>query len=73
MGAIPFLISGRYDMEEKKKINQEEMKKISGGFSPYGGTICDRCGGIKDNPNIPDEQKCHCDEGIYYNPYMSPV
>ena len=43
------------EMEEKKELKQEEMKKINGNFSPYGGTICDRCGGIKDNPSVPDE------------------
>ena len=57
----------------KVALNDDLLDKVNGGFSPYGGTICDRCGGIKDNPNIPDEQKCHCAEGIYYNPYMSPV
>ena len=57
----------------KVALNDDLLDKVNGGFSPYGGTVCDRCGGIKDNPSIPDWQKCHCDEGIYYNPYMSPV
>ena len=60
--------------KEKFAPNDEMLEKVAGGgFRAYGGTVCDRCGCIKDNPSIPDEQKCHCAEGIYYNPYMSPV
>ena len=32
-------------MEEKKKINEEEMKKISGGNMLWGRT-CKICGGV---------------------------
>ena len=58
--------------ENMIKITDDELEQVSGGFRAYGGTVCDRCGGIRDNPSLPDEQKCHCAEGIYYNPYMSP-
>ena len=63
-------------MENKKiriQLTDDSLEKVNGGFSPYGGTVCDRCGGIKDNPSVPDEQRCHCAKGIYYNPYMTPV
>ena len=57
----------------KVALNDEMLDMVSGGLSPYGGTPCDRCGGIKDCPSVPDWQRCHCAEDIYYNPYMSPV
>jgi bacteriocin-like protein len=62
MGAISFHISGRYNMEEKKKINEEEMKKISGGYMLWGRT-CKICGGVINNdPNTPYDIRCHCNE-----------
>ena len=51
-------------MEEKKKIkiNEEEMKKISGGYMLWGRT-CKICGGVINNdPNTPDDIRCHCNE-----------
>ena len=47
-------------MEEKKKINEEEMKKISGGNMLWGRT-CKICGGVINNdPNTPYDIRCHC-------------
>ena len=49
-------------MEEKKKINEEEMKKISGGNMLWGRT-CKICGGVINNdPNTPYDIRCHCNE-----------
>ena len=51
-------------MEEKKKIkiNEEEMKKISGGYMLWGRT-CKICGGVINNdPNTPYDIRCHCNE-----------
>jgi bacteriocin-like protein len=58
MGAISFHISGRYNMEEKKKINEEEMKKISGGNMLWGRT-CKICGGVITHTSQPELQVKH--------------
>ena len=52
--------------ETEKELADQDLEKVSGGRSPYGGIMCSRCGGIRDNPSIPDEMRCHCDEEIYY-------
>ena len=49
----------------RRGLSMDELDQVSGGGAPYGGIICNRCGGIKDNPNIGDEEKCHCDEGPF--------
>ena len=51
-----------YETGRKEKINQEEMKKISGGHMLWGRT-CKICGGVINNdPNTPYDIRCHCNE-----------
>ena len=48
-----------------QELNPDKLEKVSGGksFRPFGEN-CRICGGIIDNPSVPDELKCHCQNGF---------
>ena len=49
-------------LEGKKKLDNDDLKKISGGHMMWAKT-CKICGGIIGNdPDIPDGLRCHCNE-----------
>ena len=49
--------------KEKIALNDELLDKVSGGYNPWG-QMCYACGGIiTDDPSVPYEVRCHCNDG----------
>ena len=48
--------------EDRKALTDNELEQASGGYMLWGRT-CKICGGVINNdPNTPDDIRCHCNE-----------
>ena len=55
---------GKINMENKKivKLNDEDLGKVDGGYMLWAKT-CKVCGGVISNdPETPDNLRCHCND-----------
>jgi hypothetical protein len=43
-----------------QELSVDDMNRVSGGKKVHFQEVCTVCGRYKDNPEIPEDQRCHC-------------